>query len=243
MNQETQIKKSKLYNMKSYLKNDVYKFMLNLLNDIQVPTTYTYNEICSSVINDAVSNYDILDALINLQEKDLYTFNHSINVAIFSFVFAVKLQLDEQQIESLFKGCLLHDIGKIYIPISIINKPSKLTEEEYLIIKQHPYLGSKHYTYYNDLNIRDIILQHHEHYDGTGYPHNLKGSQINLLSQISSICDVYDALSSERSYKKPCSIDFIIEYFTLNKEKIFNKDLTIIFISLISSSKLKRLPM
>lgn len=241
MNQEIQTKKYKICDMKAYLKNDVYMFMLNLLNDIQVPTTYTYNEICSSVINDAVSNYDILDALINLQEKDLYTFNHSINVAIFSFVFAVKLQLDEQQIESLFKGCLLHDIGKIYIPISIINKPSKLTEEEYLIIKQHPYLGKQHYSC-KDLNIRDIILQHHEHYDGTGYPSNLRGSQINLLSQISSICDVYDALSSKRSYKKPCSLDFIIKYFTLNKEKMFNKDLTIIFISLISSSKLKRLP-
>ena len=135
----------------------------------------------------------------------LYT--HSINVALISEMTALALHLENDRISSIALGALLHDIGKLMIPSEIIQKPGKLTEQEFFFMKQHCELG---YSMVKEQNLpaiaTDIILQHHERLDGSGYPFGLRQSQIPLHSGIVIVADTLDAMTSFRPYKKPKGI-------------------------------------
>lgn len=128
---------------------------------------------------------------------------HSVNVAIFSYTLAKKMKLSQKQCLNIFWAGLLHDIGKIKLDQSILNKKEKLTEDEFEYIKQHVVLGVdllKKYRVKREVYI--IVEQHHEHNDGTGYPRGLKESEIFIEAKILRNVDVYDALTSNRSYRK-----------------------------------------
>lgn len=129
--------------------------------------------------------------------------NHSIRVANLSYNLATLLNLSKKQLNSIFKSALYHDIGKNYLNYNILNKKDKLTEEEFNHIKKHSIYGYKNAKYYGLNKMESLnILHHHENYDGSGYPSNLKGEDIPLGSRIIRICDVYDALTSKRPYRK-----------------------------------------
>lgn len=157
------------------------------------------------------------DAVINLQDLktvDNYTFSHSANVCVLSTITGISLGYDAVRLKELALGALLHDIGKIRIPNEILNKPGPLTPEEYEIIKKHTKYGyeilkqsmdTSSYTSY-------IALTHHEKYNGEGYPLGLKGKEIHEFSRIVSVCDVYDAMTSNRVYRKRINISEAVEY-------------------------------
>ena len=137
-----------------------------------------------------------------IDAKDSYTNGHSLRVAEYSRRIARRAGLSEEKVKNIYMMALLHDIGKIGIPDTIINKPGKLSSEEFAIIKAHPSIGAK--ILENITEFPDIAVGahfHHERYDGKGYPEGLKGEEIPESARIIAVADCYDALTSKRSYR------------------------------------------
>ena len=149
------------------------------------------------------------DNLILLKRFDKSTLNHSLNVSKLSVLMGKAAGLREEGICELSSGALFHDIGKLFIPNEILNKKGKLTEEEMGTMKAHSQLGYDYMKANSNLsqNSLDIILDHHEKLNGLGYPNNKPSHELSIMVQIVSICDVYDALVSERAYKNAMSTE------------------------------------
>jgi putative nucleotidyltransferase with HDIG domain len=146
----------------------------------------------------------IVKYLVELKEKDEYTFHHSINTAIYSMLIGKWLHLSRTDINNLILSGLLHDIGKMKISNEILNKPGKYTEDEYRIMKLHPIYGHEMLETVNNLDqdVRLAVLLHHERSDGSGYPYHFTQEKLNLSSKIVAFADVYDAMISDRVYRK-----------------------------------------
>ena len=147
---------------------------------------------------------EVMEALAHtIDAKDKYTNGHSVRVAKYSRMIAEKMGLSAEMCENIYYMGLLHDIGKIGVPNEIINKPAKLTDEEYDVIKTHPGIG---YGILSEIKSRPDLatgaLWHHERYDGKGYPEHKAGEDIPLEARIIAVADTYDAMTSNRSYRK-----------------------------------------
>lgn len=177
---------------------------------IQVSKTGTFDintmsHVSSSIINDIIDRRGNLVQLTDIRVHDLYTFVHCVNVALLSTLIGTLIKLTKKQLSELCIGALLHDLGKLDVPTTILNKPARLTDEEFATVKKHPQTGAQRIlaSHVPDAATYAIVAQqHHEHMDGTGYPNHLKGNQIHIYGRISAIADVYDALTSARPYKK-----------------------------------------
>lgn len=173
-------------------------------------------------------------AMVNaLEASDKYTRGHSERVTALSLMIGEKMKLDFQDLKNLQMGAVLHDIGKIGIYHNLLNKPTKLTEEEFSAIRKHPEIG---YEIIKPIDFHqsvfDIVLQHHEFIDGTGYPNKLKGYQLNLLSKIVSIADTFDAITSDRPYRKGNSKQYAIDEIYKGIDKQFDHDVVKILIEI-----------
>jgi len=148
-------------------------------------------------------------SLVNMiEQRDSYTAGHTKRVAEYSLLIAEKMGFNEEKLDDLNRACMLHDIGKISTPDSILLKPGRLSELEYNIIKEHvvvSYELLKEVDIYHD--IAEIVRYHHEQYDGSGYPNGLKGDEIPILSQIMTVADAFDAMTTNRIYKARKSIE------------------------------------
>lgn len=193
------------------------------------------NEISEELIDNILKNKDMLVSLIDIKNTDNYTYQHSVNVAVISLIIGIGLNLNKNRLITLCSGALLHDIGKVFIPKEILNKPSSLTQEEYEVIKKHPKLGYEYLRKQSQIKttILLISLQHHERIDGTGYPYGITGEKIHYLSKIVSIADVYDALTSDRSYRRALSASDAIEYIMGNVGRMFDFSIVNMFTKLI----------
>ncbi|WP_227816069.1 HD-GYP domain-containing protein [Nitrogeniibacter aestuarii] len=145
-----------------------------------------------------------LISVARIKTHDEYTFMHSVAVCALMVALARQLNLDPHLVKEAGIGGLMHDLGKAVMPLEVLNKPGKLTDDEYSIMKLHPEAGWKmlHDSGEATQGTLDIALHHHEKVDGTGYPKGLKGDQISLLSRMGAVCDVYDAVTSNRPYKQ-----------------------------------------
>lgn len=154
-----------------------------------------------------------------------WTRGHSEKVAKISVEIGKALGLSEEEIEKLRLGALLHDIGKLGIPPELLDKPGKLTPEEYEVLKEHPVWG---YRILNPVKafqeIIPIVLYHHERCDGSGYPEGLKCNQIPLLAKIVAVADVIEAMTAERPYKKSHSLEKVLEYIEKEEGKLFDPE-------------------
>ncbi len=156
------------------------------------------------ILVDLLSHRRNLVQLTDLRMHDDYTFTHSVNVAVLAGMLGAQAHLSRQDMLTLIMGSLLHDVGKLIVPSEILTKPGRLTEEEFAIIRMHPEEGSKKL---RKLNIpaasvlAAIAGQHHEHMDGRGYARHIEGDKIHRFARIVAIADVYDALTTMRSYK------------------------------------------
>ena len=148
-----------------------------------------------------------LTALLQIKTADEYTFLHSVAVCALMVSFTRSVGFDSSVVQMAGMGGLLHDTGKMKVPNEILNKPGRLTEEEFDIIKQHPRLGWEALKDVPEIPeiALDITLHHHERFGGGGYPHGLEGEQISTLARMAAIVDVYDAITSNRSYHKGLS--------------------------------------
>lgn len=159
--------------------------------------------------------------------KDPYTAGHQVNVSKIAEEIAKELNFSMHEIENIEIGGILHDIGKIYIPTSILVKPGKLTENEFALIKQHSQIG---YDIIKKMIISPIIativLQHHERLDGSGYPNGLKGSEIVMESRIMAVADVVEAMASHRPYRPAIGIEAALEEISQNSGILYDADVT-----------------
>ncbi|WP_183763798.1 MULTISPECIES: HD-GYP domain-containing protein [unclassified Rhizobium] len=210
-------------------------YIHNVLSDARIKGTFSVNAADEAVINimsDAASNAAAMIAIARLKEHDEVTFLHSFAVSALMVTFGRKLGLGEHDIRLLAMGGLVHDLGKMALPPSILSKTGKLTSKEMAIVRTHPQRGYELISRLDSmpLQILDICLYHHEKFDGSGYPHHLAGDEIPFMARIAAICDVYDALTTVRPYKKAWSQTEAINLM-MNSPGHFDPDLLATFVS------------
>nr|WP_312973324.1 HD-GYP domain-containing protein [Pseudomonas sp.] len=149
-------------------------------------------------------NSSALLGLARLKHKDEYTYMHSVAVCALMLSLARQLGLDEERAREAGLAGLLHDVGKMAMPLEVLNKPGSLTDAEFAIMRSHPERGHAMLLAAGSLpeSALDVCLHHHEKYDGSGYPGHLAGEDISLLARMGAVCDVYDAITSNRPYKQ-----------------------------------------
>ena len=172
----------------------------------------------SQMAEEVKAHKELVIPLIQLKKHDDLTFTHSLNVAVISLFIAKFLGLKDEELTNLGLGALLHDLGKLVIPPEILNKPSKLSEEEYEIVQKHPLSAKNILDEKTQLSekVKEIPLQHHERIDGSGYPFHLTKEEISIFSRIVAVADIYEALTSDRPYRKALPIPEVIEYLMGN---------------------------
>jgi diguanylate cyclase (GGDEF)-like protein/putative nucleotidyltransferase with HDIG domain len=167
------------------------------------------------ILENKVKDYEqhIFSLVKMIEQRDSYTAGHTQRVAKYAVLIAKEMACSAQEVDDLYRACMLHDIGKISTPDSILLKPGKLTELEYEIIKEHVTVSYElliHVDIYKE--IAEIVRHHHEHFDGSGYPQGLVGNEIPMLSQIMKVADAFDAMTTNRIYKARQSVrDAILE--------------------------------
>ncbi|WP_312832305.1 HD-GYP domain-containing protein [Sedimentibacter saalensis] len=191
---------------------DVYYELKMSSGKVHATAIKQLSGIVSSLITEIMYKDDLSYNIIDFKNYDNYTYQHCLNVATLSISTGISLGLSEGALHDLGMAGLLHDIGKMMIPLEILNKPGKLTEEEFDIIKEHPVNAV---SLLNDLvpySVLSAIQSHHEKLDGTGYPYGVSGSNIHFYGRVLAVCDVYDALTSDRSYRMTSFPSEVIEY-------------------------------
>jgi putative nucleotidyltransferase with HDIG domain len=183
--------------------------------------------LVDEISNSILRHPNALISLARLKNADEYTYMHSVAVCALMIALARQLELDEVQVHEAGIAGLLHDIGKVSISDTILNKPGKLTEDEYATVCHHPQAGAVILASCEQVSalVVDACLHHHEKVDGSGYPMHLKGERISLLARMAAVCDVYDAITSDRPYKRgwgPAeSIHKMAEWHGHFDEKVF----------------------
>lgn len=191
----------------------------------------------NNIIDDILGKNDLIVNLVDIRSTDDYTFCHSVNVCVLSILNGITLGYDREKLQQLGMGAILHDVGKTRIPQDVLLKPDILSEEEFEIIKLHTNYGYKILSESDEFSVysRYIALTHHERVDGNGYPLGLNGNEIHEFSKLVSISDVFDALTSDRIYKKSVKISEAVEFligmsnhmFDYEYVKSFMKHITI----------------
>ncbi len=192
--------------------------------------------IANNIVEEIRESESMIMETLNLSSYDNYTYTHSVNVDILSVILGVALGFTDDELKKLSQAALLHDIGKTCVPLEILNKPGKLTEEEYEEIKNHPRYG------YNMLRdnqevssvTRNAILSHHENEDGSGYPRNLTADKIHKFAKVIHIADVYDALTTKRVYKPAMNPADALEYLMGNAQRMFDREMVATFMEYVA---------
>ena len=185
-------------------------------------------EQCADLlVRDIMAKKKNLVQITDIRLHDSYTFSHSVNVAVLATMLGNLCGYSKSKLQVITLGGLLHDIGKLAVPTPILNKTSSLTADEFKIIRRHPIEGRKLLKEINSpiASILAIIAaQHHEHLDGSGYPYHVRGKSIHPYSRITAIADVYDALTSARSYKRAYKPNVVYQMMMKNSPGHFDMD-------------------
>ena len=191
--------------------------------------------MAENLIENILSNKNVLLSLVDIRSMDNYLYSHSVNVAVISLTLGIALKLPKRQLQDLCTGALLHDVGKSFIPKEILMKKEELTSEETSILEKHSTLGYKYLSDSYNLNAHTklIALQHHERPDGLGYPNKLTNDEISTLSKIVSIADAYDNLSTGRPNKKAMFPSDVLEYLMSNAGTMFDYDIVNTFCKIV----------
>ncbi len=195
-------------------------------------TVNMVENIAKSIMWEILNNKNIMVNMIDIKTFDDCMYTHSVNVAVLAAVIGLGLNLESKKIEKLTASGLLHDIGKVFISKEILNKTEKLTEDEEKLVKTHAELGYRYIKQYYNIAVTSYvgILQHHERFDGKGYPDGKKGEDISQFGRIICLCDAYDKLVTETPNRKACIPSEAIEYMMANNGQIFDPKLIKIFL-------------
>lgn len=202
-------------------------------------------KLIKNINNELQSTYDKLESAymetieilrFTVEAKDAYTRGHSDRVAEYSELIGKRLNLSAEDLKILKLGGLFHDIGKIGIPDSILLKTTRLDDNEYSEIKNHPAIGAhilSNATIFKD--IIPIVKHHHERLDGNGYPSKLKGNDIPYLARIAAVADAFDAMTSKRSYRDSLSLDIVKEEILKNSGTQFDPEIANAFLNILET--------
>lgn len=182
--------------------------------------------VAKDIVKEIVDHGKISLDLADLRTYDDYTYAHSVNVAVISGIIGLGMHMGETDLEILVTAALLHDLGKLFVPPEILNKPARLTPEEYEIMKKH---STKSYDLIRErwdisAKVKTAVLFHHRNVDGTGYPEWIEGEAQTIYVKILHVADVYDALVSKRPYKNPYSPYEATEYLMGECNSLFDKE-------------------
>ncbi len=163
-----------------------------------------FTTVVRKMMDELKENKEAVSLLTDVCAHDDYIFTHSFNVTLFSLALGIELKLSQKDLEILGMGAMLHDVGKMCIPLEILTKPARLTPEEYEVMKTH---SEKGYDLLRHIHTIPLVVahcayQHHEKLDGTGYPRGIKGKDIHFLGRLLAVADVYDAVTANRVYRK-----------------------------------------
>lgn len=214
------------------IKDVYYDFQMSS-NKINAKTVNKISCIVNDLVSELLYKDDLTYNIIDFKNYDSYTFQHCLNVAILSISTGISLKLNESSLHELGIAGMLHDIGKMLIPVEILNKPGKLTDEEFTIIKEHPVNAVKQLKNLVSSDVLRAIESHHEKLDGTGYPYGRTENNISYYAKILAVCDVYDALTSDRPYRKATFSNEVIEYIMGCADTHFDYDILKHFIKII----------
>ena len=207
------------------IQSKAHNFVKELTESVKVGAALDIemaSEIVDEMVGSIARNRDALLSLVSIQNKDEYLFNHSISVSVMMASFCKFQGMDAEKIRIYSTGALFHDLGKTRIPDELILKPSTYSDEETELIKMHPQYGKEILSQLEtvDPEIIEVVYEHHERMDGSGYPNGLKGHDISLGGRMVSILDVYDALTSDRPHQKASTPTKVLKYlFESSPEK------------------------
>jgi putative nucleotidyltransferase with HDIG domain len=211
----------------NFFSEEILMFLKDVINDISIgikdiKQRNKIEDLCETIKN---ALFDLSLSISKIAElRDPLTKNHGKNVGKLALKIAEKLNIEKEKLDFLYIASLLHDIGKISIPIEILNKPSKLSEIEYDLVKMHPQIA---FDYLKDIKlplpIAEIVLQHHEREDGSGYPRGLKKDEIMIEAKIISVSEVIHAMSSFKPYRPAYSIEEALDYIKKESGKLFDE--------------------
>jgi HD-GYP domain-containing protein (c-di-GMP phosphodiesterase class II) len=193
-------------------------------------------KVIDKIIDELLNNQEILINLADIKSVDDYTFEHSVNVCILSLITGIGLGYNNLRLKDLGIGAILHDIGKLRIPEEVLMKPSQLTVEEFEEIKKHTIYGYEILKDNQNVSMISafIAFGHHERYDGSGYPLQLRGENIHQCARIVAIADVYDALTSDRVYRKKLRIHEVVDYISSLGGQHFDNEIVEVFLNCIA---------
>lgn len=196
-----------------------------------------FNKIADYVSVTIVENADCMLNLVEIKNYNDYAYTHSMQVGILSAIIGKRMGFGDERIKSLTLAGILHDIGKLKIDSEILNKESRLTEDEFLVMKKHPEFGFQKLSSCSSLSasILDGVSCHHEKYDGSGYPYGISKDAIPLFARIIAIADVYDALTSPRSYRPGWEPHEAINYMMARSSKQFDTAVLTTFLSAVAA--------
>ena len=208
--------------------------VIYIITSIQIKKYKERHERDNEIINESIETFiGFIDA------KDPYTNGHSIRVAKYTKRIAEEFGYNEEEIERIYYVALLHDCGKIGVPDNILTKPDKLTDEEFEIIKSHTVRGGAILSHFKSLeNAGEGALYHHERYDGKGYPEGKAGEDIPFIARIICVADSYDAMNTDRVYRKRLSKERIIEEIEKGRGTQFDPKIADVMLSLIKNNKI-----
>ncbi|MDM8534214.1 HD-GYP domain-containing protein [Clostridiaceae bacterium HSG29] len=219
----------KMNSKKSFTKESE-RLMFALKN---IAESYLLNESYYK-INEIFKNEIVYSMIQMVEIHDIYTKGHSESVANYSKDLAEYIGMSDEKVNEIYWAGIVHDVGKILIDRSIINKEGRLTDKEYEIMKKHPEFGYQALSKSKlTKNVANYVLYHHERIDGKGYPEGLKGDEIPIESKIISIADSYDAMISERTYKKKMSKEKALKEIKNNLNLQFDVELGLKFIEMM----------
>jgi len=207
--------------------------------DVNTKGISRVNILLDDTIDIILHEKSAITAMLDVTSYDYYTYTHCVNVSLYTLGFGAYLNFSKEQLKILMKAAILHDLGKKDVPNEIVNKNGKLNDAEFTIMKSHPTNSVKLLKALGEDNslLFTIIEQHHEKIDGSGYPYGLKGDDINIYSQILAITDIFDALTTKRSYKDALKSYEALEIMKNNMSNELNENLLKKFIRFLSDKK------
>lgn len=219
-----------IYQTRLIMESSLKKFQFNELPDFE-----KLKAVVTQLISEILSKDFVTLNLVKMRDTDDYLLEHSVNVCLLSLVTGIYIGYGKNELIHLGLGALLHDVGKMFIPDEILEKPSKLTEAEFNIVKSHTTFGGEAARKLEQLSREsiDIILYHHEHVDGNGYPMGMKGDEIPVFAKIVSIADVFDAITSDRVYRDRIDAYTAVEFIISVAGTKFDRGFVRVFLKLI----------
>jgi len=223
-----------VYNAKRSGKN---KILVYSMEPTEIATEKSTSKISSGKYSEYASTIYALTAAIDA--KDHYTFSHSQKVAEYSTTLAKAIGLNEDHVQIIYEAALLHDIGKISVPEGILSKPGRLTAEEYKIMQSHVENSIAIIRHLPSLDyVIPAAVAHHERWDGKGYPRGIKGEDVPISARCLAIADAFDAMTAERPYKKPLSVEFAVNEIINQSGLQFDPNLAEVYVNLVREGKI-----